>query len=80
MTAMIQRWGNSLGLRILKSIAKELRLRPGSKVEMTIKDGRLVISPATRRRYTLEDLVAGIRPGTRHGEVPWGKPRGGEVW
>lgn len=80
MTSKIQRWGNSLGLRILKSIAKELRLRPGSKVEMTVKDGRLVISPATRSRFTLEELVAGIKPGNRHGEVPWSKPRGGEVW
>ncbi len=80
MTSKIQRWGNSLGVRILKSIAKELRLRPGSKVEMTVKDGRLVISPATRPRYTLEDLVAGIRPGNLHGETDWGKPVGREVW
>lgn len=80
MTSKIQRWGNSLGLRILKSIAKELRLRPGSRVEMAVKDGRLVISPASRPRYTLEELVAGIRPEHLHGEVTWGKSRGREVW
>ncbi len=67
-------------MRILKSIAKELRLRPGSKVEMSVKEGRLVISPATRPRYSLEQLVAGIKPSNRHGEAAWGRSRGGEVW
>ncbi len=80
MTSKIQRWGNRLGLRILKSIAKELRLRPGSRVEMAVKDGRLVISPASRPRYALEELVAGIRPKHLRGEVTWGKSRGREVW
>jgi antitoxin MazE len=51
---------------------------------MEVRDGKLVVELAKRRRrqrrYTLEQLVAGIRPENRHSELEWGPPVGNEAW
>ena len=63
----VQKWGNSLGIRLPKALAKELRLNVGSLVTIRESKGTLVIRPvAQNRRYRLEDLVAGIIPKNRH--------------
>jgi antitoxin MazE len=49
-------------------------------VELSITEGRLVITPAPSPAYSLAELVAGITPENRHEETDWGKPVGGEVW
>ena len=52
--------------------------------EMSVRDGKLVIEVTTptrrKRRYTLDELVAGITPDNRHEEIDWGPPVGNEVW
>jgi antitoxin MazE len=52
--------------------------------EMGVRDGKLVIEVAKpkrrKRRYTLDELVAGITPENRHEEIDWGPPSGNEVW
>jgi len=80
MKTMIQRWGNSLALRIPKSFAREIAVGEGDQVEMNIAKGRLVIAPRAPREYRLEDLVLEIRPGNLHDEVTVDGPRGKEAW
>ena len=80
MKTMIQRWGNSLALRIPKTFAEEMSVREGDEVEMNVARGRLVVAPRPPRNYHLADLVAKIRPGNRHQEVIVEGPQGGEVW
>ena len=79
METKIQRWGNSLGLRIPKSFAEEARVEAGSTVDLSIEDGELVIRPL-RRRYSLRSLVAGINRGNVHEPVDTGEPVGREAW
>lgn len=79
MRARIQKWGNSLAVRIPKALAAEADLDQDSEVELSLVDGSLVIAPAPTR-FTLEELVAGITDENRHGETDWGKPVGKEVW
>jgi antitoxin MazE len=76
----IQRWGNSLGLRIPKSFAAEAHVEAGSTVDLTVEDGRLVVRPVPARIYDLASLVAGITRDNIHEETDWGEPRGREVW
>lgn len=76
----IQRWGNSLGLRIPRSLAEEAGLVAGSEVGFSIRDGGLVVTPARRRMYRLEDLLRRVTPTNRHAEVATGDPVGREVW
>ena len=78
MIASVQKWGNSLGLRIPKPTAQSLGIEPGSRVKIVVHKGRLVITPAVR--YALDDLLKGITPKNRHGETETGKRVGREVW
>ena len=80
MITKIQKWGNSLGVRIPKSFAKGARVQAGISVDMTIEDGRLVITPVEKTVYDLAELVRQITPENLHGEVDFGPPRGKEVW
>jgi antitoxin MazE len=76
----IQKWGNSLGLRIPRSFAKEAGVVAGSAVDLTVRKGDLVVRPARRRAYRLKDLVRGITKSNLHGEFDTGRPVGKEIW
>ena len=76
----IQRWGNSLGLRIPRSFAEEAGVGAGSEVDLSIQDGDLVVKLATRRQYRLEELLRKITVKNLHAEMDAGSPVGREVW
>lgn len=77
--ANIRKWGNSLGIRLKKDIAEQLQLENGSKVELAVKGGNLVISPV-RDDYSLTELVGRITPENCHAEFDTGPPAGDEAW
>ena len=79
MITLVSRWGNSLGVRISKSVAAAVSVQDGDEVEVTVQDGAIVIRPAVKR-YTIEELASGITPKNRHEATDWGTPRGKEVW
>jgi antitoxin MazE len=79
MNATIQKWGNSLALRIPKSVAQQIRVAEGHKVELEVAENGLLVRPA-RRSYRLTDLVGKITDANRHAENDWGKRVGAEVW
>lgn len=79
MRTRIAKWGNSLAVRLPKPFMDELGLGEGAEVEITLRDGRLVVA-AAGREYALEELVDGITADNRHQETDWGHPRGREVW
>ncbi|MEI7709409.1 MAG: AbrB/MazE/SpoVT family DNA-binding domain-containing protein [bacterium] len=72
MTTKIQKWGNSLAVRIPKIFAENLKWKKGTPVYFKQLGDSLVIS-STHSKYTLEKLVAGITPKNRHKEFDWGK-------
>ncbi len=80
MLTKVQKWGNSMALRIPKAFADEMQITTETAVELTIEDGKLVINPVREPEYTLEDLLALITPENIHNEVDWGAPVGQEVW
>jgi antitoxin MazE len=75
----VQKWGNSLALRIPKSEAENLGLVAGSEVTLSASRGALVARPAARRPR-LSDLVKAITTKNRHAGTDWGSPAGREVW
>ncbi len=80
MQASVQKWGNSLALRIPKAFAQQTRIRQGSPVSLTLENGRVIMKPLRRRKYKLQELVSRITPKNRHAETDWGAPQGKEVW
>lgn len=80
MKARIQKWGNSLALRIPKPFAEEARLAEDSTVDLTVRNGKLVVVAVEEPQETLDALVAQITPENRHGETYTGKSLGNEIW
>jgi len=80
MTTKILKWGNSLGLRIPKSFAKEAGIEEGSAVDLSLEGNRLVIKPVLTRKYILSDLLARVQKNNMHEEISTGEAKGREVW
>lgn len=77
-TAQIAKWGNSLAVRIPKTVAEQARLQEGDSIVIEAMDGHVELRPA-ERIPTLEELVAQITPENRHKETSWGRDRGKEI-
>ena len=83
MTTTIQKWGNSLAMRLPKELANSFNLKAGSRVVFVRCGDSFKIEPQIKvkiPKYTLEDMVAGITLKNRHKEFDWGKPMGKEIW
>lgn len=80
MRTKIVKWGNSLGLRIPKSFAEEVRVAEGSVVDLSMEDGNLVIKVTKTDEVDLEDLLDRITHENIHGEIDTGDAVGGEIW
>ena len=82
MLTKIQKWGNSQGLRITKNLLADAQLGVGDEVDISVKDGIMIITPSKRKRgkHNLKELVERIPEDYQAGEVDWGEPVGKEVW
>ena len=77
MQTVVQKWGNSLGIRIPNLYVKEFDLRNGSSVEILEEEGKLIIKPG---KLTLEQLLSQVTEDNIH--EPWetGPSVGKEEW
>ena len=80
MKTRIQKWGNSLALRIPKSFADEVGLQRETTIEMSLADGKLVITPVAKPKPTLKQLLAKVTMDNLHNEVDTGSASGNEMW
>ena len=80
MQTKVQKWGNSLGLRIPKSFAEQVGVEAGSEVDLAVEDGELIVRPRRQPRYELKDLLRSVTAKNVHKEVETGDPVGREAW
>lgn len=80
MRVQIQKWGNSLALRIPKSFAVESKVDQGSVVEISLEKGKIVVAPVPEPEFTLDGLLARVTRRNLHSEVDTGGSRGKEAW
>ncbi|MCS7464304.1 AbrB/MazE/SpoVT family DNA-binding domain-containing protein [Paenibacillus doosanensis] len=73
----VQKWGNSLGIRIPKSLAMKAGIEEGTEVDLDIEEGHIVIKP---KSTTLDELLSQITPDNIHTEISTGEPQGREAW
>jgi len=74
----IQKWGNSLGVRVPKTYADRLGLSAGTEIEISLRDGELIIAPVYKT-YALAELLAGCTPANRPDPIDWGPDVGREI-
>ncbi|HAJ37943.1 MAG TPA: AbrB/MazE/SpoVT family DNA-binding domain-containing protein [Chloroflexi bacterium] len=80
MLTKVQKWGNSLALRIPKAFAVDAQLENDSLVEISIDKGRIIVTPVSAPSWTLDELLAGITKDNLHTEVDTGSAVGNEIW
>ncbi len=80
MDTTVQRWGNSLAVRIPRSFAAELGLGQGAAVELRLVDGGLLVKPAAPSPPTLDELLEGVTEDNLPGEVHFGPAWDTDVW
>ena len=79
MTTKLQKWGNSLGVRLPKEVVKKAKLKDGKSV--SVKNfGDSIIITLSSKVETLDGLLSQIKPENIHDEVDWGTPVGNEIW
>jgi antitoxin MazE len=79
MRMRVEKWGNSLALRIPVAFAREAQIESGTLVEMSLVDGKLVVAPVTEPKLVLERLLAGVTEQNLHREVDTGPATGNEA-
>ena len=80
MKTRVQKWGNSLALRIPKSFANEAGIRKETSVEVSLADGKLVITPLSKPQPSLKQLMSRVTKDNLHHEVDTGSAAGNETW
>ena len=80
MRTQVQRWGNSLAVRIPKAFAVDLGLERDVAVELKVQDGALVIRRSKTAHYDLQDLLSQVTDSNLHSEMDWHGSAGIEEW
>ena len=79
MKTTAQKWGNSLAIRVPKSIALQAGLKVKDALDIEVRKGVVLLRPHLRRVYKLEDLVKRMTPRNMHKELDFGEPVGREA-
>ena len=77
MLVRLSKWGNSLGLRLPKSLAQQIGVVAGQTVSVTGEGDRLIVR-ASPARWTLEDMLVGMTPKAMSEAFEWGRDQGRE--
>lgn len=80
ITTYVKKWGNSLAVRLPRSLLAQLNLEVDGEVEISVEEGRLILSPVKKPKYKLDELLVQVTPENLHDEINYGKPAGKEVW
>ena len=80
MKVVLEKTEQGVMLPLPNAIIAGSYLTPGSSVELTLIEDKILISPVRRSKYTTEELLAGVTDENIHPETDWGLPVGKEVW
>lgn len=79
MTTKVQKWGNSLAVRIPSEVINHFNIEQGSEIEIKVVENEIKLIPK-KQKPKLEELMAKITEDNQHDEIDFGKPEGKEVW
>jgi antitoxin MazE len=76
MAVTLQKWGNSVGVRLPKPMMEQIGLKEGAQVDVQVEGDHLVIR---RSKLKLADLLAQCKPENRPDPIDFGPPVGREI-
>ncbi len=80
MAAVVAKWGNSLAIRIPRSVAEQAHVTEGTSINFSVEGNSIVITPQKRKKYTLDELLEDMTPDKFHPEFETGNAVGNEDW
>ncbi|OGJ92029.1 MAG: hypothetical protein A2268_05705 [Candidatus Raymondbacteria bacterium RifOxyA12_full_50_37] len=80
MFTKVQKWGNSLAIRLPRTFIEETHLSNGAVVDMTVEKGKIIVEPKTAKKYSLTSLLKAVTSTNIHREIRTGKAVGKEIW
>ncbi|MGH7831357.1 MAG: AbrB/MazE/SpoVT family DNA-binding domain-containing protein [Candidatus Binatia bacterium] len=80
MKVRVQKWGNSLAVRIPKPLAEDASVKEGTVLNLAVSEGKVIATPIEKRKLSLKQLLAKINRGNLHAEVDSGRSVGREAW
>ncbi len=80
MHVRVQKWGNSLAVRIPKPLAEDAEVKEGTVLNLAVSGGKVVATPVRKRKLSLRQLLAEVNRKNLHAEVDSGRSVGREVW
>jgi antitoxin MazE len=80
METTIQKWGNSLAVRLSRDVVQETNLQEGTRVRVTLEKGRIVVRAVRKRQYSLRGLLTRVTRKNIHAEFDKGDAVGKEAW
>lgn len=80
MQVKVQKWGNSMALRLPKALTEEVHVTKGSIVDLSVSRGKLIVLPLKNQAPSLKSLLRAITPQNTHQEIETGEPVGKEIW
>ena len=78
MVTSVKKWGNSLGIRLPKSIADEVLVNEGTNLKISVIDGAIQLTKYDNE-ITLDDLLVLINSNDLHNEFDSGGNVGNEL-
>ena len=79
MQVRVQKWGNSLAVRIPKPLAEDADVKEGTVLNLAVSDGKVVATPVERKKLSLKQLLAKVTRKNLHAEVDFGPSVGREI-
>jgi antitoxin MazE len=80
METRIQKWGNSLAVRLSKHVVRESNIKEGTYVAVDVDEGKIILEVKGTKRYSLQKLLAKVKRANIHREYESGAPVGKEIW
>lgn len=76
---IVKKLRNNLLVRLPAAIMQKASLNIDDTVEISVENGRIIITPINTQEYSLEMLLADITPDNVHEKVNFGEPIGKEL-
>jgi antitoxin MazE len=80
MQVRVQKWGNSLAVRIPKPLAEDAEVKEGTVLNLAVSGGKVIAVPVRKKKLSLKQLLAQVTRKNLHAEVDSGSPVGREIW
>ncbi len=80
MEARLQKWGNSIGIRIPNSILKDMNLKFNDILVFKQEDNKIIMSIKKDKKISLKDRFENYEGDCVSESFDWGEPMGKEIW